>query len=238
MKKTNKIIFFALLAAVSLIVNSCSTDILWDRRLSEGVIEFAVSYPEMDPNDVMLDFLPNTMTMKFKDNKFTTELSAGMGMFKTKFISDCINKKLIQAVKLINKQYYTEYDEEGVKRLNKDYSDFHIIDVPGIKEVAGYHCQQKLIMFNEVGHESFYLYYTEDIKIENANWSFPFSEIPGVPLKYRIERNGIVMEFLALKVLEEKVDETTAFQVEEGYEKISNEKMEKELDAVFESITF
>lgn len=79
-----KIHFYLLLFGV-IVLSSCK-DSISDK--SEGVIEYKVTYPKMDKTNFMLDFMPKEMKMYFKDNKYITTVSAGMGTFKTEFVCD------------------------------------------------------------------------------------------------------------------------------------------------------
>lgn len=191
----------------------------------------------MDPDNVLADFMPDVMTMKFKDNKVFNELSAGMGMFKTNFIYDCENRKMDHLVKLINKKYVAHFDENSADKVNDLYHEFSIIPLSGTISIAGYECQRALIVFNDIDNTSFYLHYTDQISIENANWSNPFREIPFVMLEYSVKRNGIAMHFKATEVREEDVDESL-FLVPDDYSELTYEQMEEELNNVFESFNY
>ena len=54
----------------------------------EGVISYKVTYPKMDKTNFMFEFMPKKMELIFKNDKYITNLSAGMGLFKTSFIVD------------------------------------------------------------------------------------------------------------------------------------------------------
>lgn len=235
-KQINAIYIVITFIILNLFLASCDSN-LWDQRLTQGEIEFNVTYPEMDEGNVLVDFMPDVMDMKFKDDKVITELSAGMGMFKTTFIADCKTHTMNQMVKLVNKKYSSNYDLNNIGKLNAGYDDFYIINSGGMKEIAGYHCKEALVVFNTVDHSSFYIYYTDDIKIADPNWIFPFNEIKGVPLQYRIERNGIVMELIANTVTEVDIPEE-AFISSNEFTEITHEKMEKELNDIFESFNY
>jgi GLPGLI family protein len=223
--------YFIFFTVISLL--GCDSG-LFRHGISEGTIEFEVSYPEMDPDNVMADFMPKTMTMYFKNDVYATELSAGLGMFKTSFISNSKTYTLDHLVKLINKKYVTSFDKESAYQVNDAYHEFSIIHLPNTKEIAGYECKSALVVFNDVINTSFYLYYTDAIDIKDSNWSLPFNEIKGVLLEYNIKRNGIDMHFKATKVIDTDVKKDV-FNIPNDYKKISHGEMEKELNSIFES---
>lgn len=219
-----------------LLLTGCDGN-LFKHGITEGEIEYEVTYPEMDPDNVLADFMPDVMSMKFKDNKVFNELSAGMGMFKTNFIYDCENHTMDHLVKLINKKYVTHFDINTADQVNDLYHEFSIIPLNGTITIAGYECQRALIVFNDINNTSFYLHYTDKISIEDANWSNPFREIPFVMLEYSVKRNGIAMHFKATKVKEAEVADDV-FTIPSEYQVITYEEMERELNNIFESFNY
>ena len=68
-------------------LSGCSNQLL-QRKLAEGVIEYALSFPDYDPNGIMAGMLPERTTLTFADNNQVAELSAGMGIFRTTMVVD------------------------------------------------------------------------------------------------------------------------------------------------------
>lgn len=66
-------------------IYGCKSD---SENHAEGVIEYQVSYPKMEKTNFMLDFMPRKMTMSFRRDIYSTQLTAGMGMFRSSFICD------------------------------------------------------------------------------------------------------------------------------------------------------
>lgn len=207
---------------------------LFDTRISEGVIEFEVTYPDMDPDNFLAGLMPDAMTMKFKDNVFNNELSAGMGMFKTNFIANSNTKNLKHSVKLVNKKYYADLSQDEVAVINKKYDSYSLIQMDEIKEIAGYTCKKALIVFDDPEVGEIYVYYTDQIHIDDANWATPFKGIDGVLLEYQLTQYDIKMSFVATAVKESDLKESD-FGIQEDYEKITYDKLEKEILDIFES---
>ena len=99
---------FILCGILSIALWSCST-FQDDGRVSEGTIEYAVTYPKLDPNSILAELLPTKMEMKFKDNQMVTDLAAGFGMFRMNVISFGDNKEIAQMVKLINERFTVRF---------------------------------------------------------------------------------------------------------------------------------
>lgn len=233
MKRTGIIYLFFFAAIFTVILDGCKGG-LFDRRISEGIIEYEVSYPSIDPDDMLAGLMPTAMSMKFKNNQFNAELSAGMGMFKTNFISNSNDYFLINSVKLINKKYATKLDKKAVEKMNEKYSKFYISKLDEKKEIAGYNCKKALVVFDDVANESFYVYYTDEINIANPNWSNIFKDIDGVLLEYQMERYGIMMKFTAKTVTKTKLEDAE-FQLTSDYENLTLTDLEKEINAIFDT---
>ena len=85
MDRTLKNLF--LLATGTLLWGGCNSNMLTP-RVDEGVIEYALTFPEYDPNGLMAGMLPERTTVTFCDDRQVAELSAGMGVFRTIMVAD------------------------------------------------------------------------------------------------------------------------------------------------------
>jgi GLPGLI family protein len=175
--------------------------------ISEGVIEYDAE--PVDKAHPMADLAPSKMTVKFKDNKSCVDLSAGMGLFSTSFISDPETHTMIQLVKLLNKKYVHIFDTIELKKENAVGPRMVIEKTNETKMIATYKCKKAIIKFPGNEHSSFDVYYTNDISIETPNWSNPFSELDGVLMEYQISQHGLEMHFLAKSVTSSDVDDAT-----------------------------
>lgn len=201
---------------------------------TEGVINYEITYPKMDKTNYMLGFMPTEMNLYFKDNKYVTLISAGMGTFKTNFICDKAQDELFQLVKLINKKYVLELKGEEIKYANTLLPNFNIEFIDDAKEILGYMCKKAIVTVDNETHDAFTVYYTDAIKIEDPNWCNQFAPIKGVMLEYQYEKYDICMRFKAKKVNFEKVEDAI-FDIPKEYQKLSVEEMEQEMTKIFES---
>src|SRR5687768_8627282 len=122
MKKKNFLPFSPVLI-LSLILVSCDS-LITTEKISEGVIEFDVTYPKADKNDLMASLMPETMRYKFKNNNINSEMKAGMGMFTNIFIIDYQKKSLAQLVKIMNKKMALEITEAEVNQMKAEEEKF------------------------------------------------------------------------------------------------------------------
>lgn len=216
------------------LLGACNSG-FFSSKISEGVVEYTVSYPNIDPDNILSNVLPEKMIFTFKDNRFNSEMSAGMGMFKTNFIVNSDDYQLIHLVKLMNDKYATKMDQEIINQMNKAFENAEIIDTKETKTIAGHLCKKALVVFEELDFPEAYVYYTEDIKFKDPNWTLPYKKIPGVMLEYEIEQYDIRMKFTATKVVKASVDDSV-FEMPEDYSLIPHKEVEREVNALFESL--
>jgi len=222
---------FVAILVLTTIFFSCK-DGVFDK--TEGVIEYKVTYPKMDKTNFMLDFMPTEMKMYFKDDKYITSVSAGMGTFKTNFICDQTQNEFFQLVKLINKKYALKLKGEEISATLKILPSYNIEFVDDVKEIVGYMCKKAIVTVDNESHDAFTVYYTNEIKIKNPNWCNQFAPIDGVMLEYQYEKYDVCMQFKAKKIKFEKVKDKI-FEIPTDYQLISFDEMEREMTEIFDS---
>ena len=225
-----KIHFYLLLFGV-IFLSSCK-DSISDK--SEGVIEYKVTYPKMDKTNFMLDFMPKEMRMYFKDNKYITTITAGMGTFKTEFVCDQAANEFFQLVKLINKKYVLKLTGEEIPKTLESLPEYQIEFTDEYKEILGYTCKKAIVTINNESNDAFSVYYTNEINIENPNWCNQFAPIKGVMLEYQYDKYDICMRFEAKKITYEKVKDNV-FEIPSEYKAVTFDEMEQEMTEIFDS---
>jgi len=206
-----------------LLVSVVGCDTFYQKNISEGVIEFEITYPETDAGDLMASILPDEMTLKFKDNKTIGELNS-MGIFTTSIIAYPDNKEVAQLVKIMNKRYVLMLDSTEVQDLYSELPEMTVNFVDETKTIAGYKCKKAIITFKNNIKEEFSVFYTNDIGIVNSNWCTPFHEIDGVLLEYQVRKYNIEMRLTAKSVIKSVVDDSE-FDIPPDYNKITQEEM-------------
>ena len=87
----NKKIFqISLLIFVSFFITNCNND----NRLTEGKIEYDITYPCLEEsNNPMRMFLPKKMVTTFKNHCYKNEFIFSADNFKLELLSECHSKK-------------------------------------------------------------------------------------------------------------------------------------------------
>ncbi|NQY68427.1 MAG: hypothetical protein HRT72_12000 [Flavobacteriales bacterium] len=214
------------LIAITFVLSGC--DALHLGGFSEGAIEFNITYPSVGENDVMVELYPNKMTMQIKDDSYVSDMSAGFGMFKTKYISNYNNKSLTLLVSLLGNKHAVTWDSLNV---GKDWPNLEITPTGNTKTIAGYSCDEAIIINKDLDGAEYKIYYTDEISVKGSNWDKEFKGIPGFLMEYQMTRYGLEMKFTCSKVEKKEVPKSLFEKPTEGYEFISEEKMA----AIFEN---
>jgi GLPGLI family protein len=224
MKKSLLVISISLI--VSALFFSCSPNAN-PKFISEGIIEYKAS--PVDPDNAMAALAPSKMTMKFKENFMEAEMTAGMGLFATSFISDPAKKQFIQLVKLINQKFALVIGGDSVKK-EVDADPKPIIEMTNDKKlIAGYNCTRAKITYADKSLAGFDVWYTKELNIQNPNWSTPFHDIDGVLLEYQLKRYGLELRFTCTSVSKASIDESL-FQLPSDYKIITSKEMAKKFE--------
>ena len=210
-------------------------NISFQNGIDEGKIEYEISYPEISPDNFMLELLPKRMETTFLDNNYRSDIIAGMGIFKTSIIFNHENDKIVHSIKMLKTKYASELTDEDFASFNPTFNSIEVNLTDETKEIAGYLCNSANVVVQGDSVWNFKVYYTNDIKIEEPNLHTPFRQIKGVLMEYQLLSNNILMNFSATKVIDEKVDKS-AIELEEGYEMVEPAKLKAEIKKLFANI--
>jgi hypothetical protein len=199
-----------------------------EKFISEGVIEYDAKV--VDEANPMASSAPSKMIIKFKDNHSAAEMSAGMGLFATSFITNPEKKTLTQLVKLLNKKFFLIQNEKEIKEENALYA-MEIIPTKETKIIAGYNCTKAHIKLKDEYATEFDVFYTNELDIKNPNLANPYYMIDGVLMEYRLKKFGLEMQFTAKIVKPEDIDDAT-FELPADYK----EKSQEEMNELFEGL--
>lgn len=198
---------------------------------NQGIVYYEVTYPKLPPDHFMMSFLPKEMILKFKDGKYISELSTGMGVFKTTFIINNQEQTYYQTLKIINKKYYSKLDKKGVNKMLKKLPVYRIAPTQSdsVTHIATFPVKAYRVTCPT---DTFLIYATDSIKVNKPYWATQYKSINGFLLQYRLENYGITMELKAKKIEWTEVDDTD-FVVPADYKEISQDEMDKEMIEIF-----
>ncbi|MCC7303453.1 MAG: hypothetical protein IT233_12510 [Bacteroidia bacterium] len=224
-KRKKRFFFFFLLAGIGigLLLYFFRDQIPMLGHKKEGVVEYDVTYPDIEEGNMMAAGLPDEAKYYFKGNKTITSLSGMMGMIEIGFITDEETKTAKQSLVVFTNKYVAELNEGGVNKMNAGFvKEIQLVEGE-TKKIADLKCNKaKAILEN--GKE-IDIWYTTEIGNPGVNWSNPYSQIKGVLMEFEIEKYGIAMKLVAKKVLKDPVPDEQ-FSVPGDYKKMPIEELE------------
>jgi len=218
------------LVSAGALFNSCGTGLL-DDRIGEGVIEYALSFPDYDPNGIMAGMLPERSTVTFCDDRQVAELSAGMGIFRTTMITDNTGRALDYHLSLMSKKIVAHMLPRDLELFNPESGRPTILYTNDVDTIAGYPCRKALAVFDKMDEPEIELWFTDRIEMKNPNWFGPFADVPGVLMRYDVVQYGMRMRLDAISVTPGNVDRTK-FEPKQEFEVVPAEVLHQELAEV------
>ena len=213
--------FFGLIAFISIFSCVSCGPAKDEGFISEGAIIYDAEV--VDTDNPMASLAPSKMTIKFKNKKSAAEMSAGMGLLSTSFISNPDTKTFTQLIKLMNKKFSVVQDAEEVKKENELYN-LEIIPTKITKKIAGYNCNKVIIHYKGGDPSDYEVYYTKGLDIKNPNFANPYYGIDGVLMEYKIKKFGLEMKFTAKSVVKQEIEDAE-FELPKDYKKITEAEM-------------
>ncbi|MCB0768902.1 MAG: hypothetical protein KDC00_00665 [Flavobacteriales bacterium] len=222
--------YLMLSALVTPFLSGCGTGLL-SPKVDEGVIEYALSFPDYDPDGIMAGMLPERTTVTFSSDKQVAELSAGMGIFRTAMVTDNKAKAMDYHLSLMSKKMVAHMLPRDLLVFNKDSGIPTILFTNDVDTIAGYPCKRAIAVFSKIDQGEIDLWYTDRIDMKNPNWFGPFADVPGVLLRYDVVQYGMRMRLDAISVQPGKVD-PALFEVKADHDAVPAEVLHHELAEV------
>ena len=199
--------------------------------MSEGTIEYALSFPGYDPNGLMAGMLPEKTIVTFSEDKQLAEVSAGMGLFRTAMLADQEAKQMDYHMSMMGKRLVSHLKPRDLDQFNSELGRPTILYTGDVDTIAGLPCQKALAVFERMDQPEIELWFTDRIDLKEPNWFNPFAEVKGVLLRYEVVQNGVRMKLDAVSVTPGKVDDSK-FQPRTDYQTVPADVLHGELDEV------
>lgn len=216
-QKISALAFYILVVAA---LSGCGSNSPFRKHITEGTIEFDVTYPEIDSNNLMLEMLPDRMVMKFKDDHFKSTLTTAAGIVEMGVIADSKKRTMYNMAKIFSDRYILKMNEAQAREFSDVFPPFQLSFMDEWTQIADANCEKVLIDFGTGKPESYLFYYTNEIGLEDPNWFTPYSEIKGVLLDYYIENYGMVMHLKATEIIPGPVEDSE-FEVDKRYREVN-----------------
>ena len=223
---TNFTRFIVPLAAMLFLLGSCSEFTAFEQNISEGTIEYEVTYPDLDSSNILLEMLPDKMVMKFKKDKYRSELKTAAGIIEMAVVADRSEQKMYNLVKIFSDRYVLELDKEEALKMTSTLPAFNIVNTDVQLTIAEATCKKIELDFQGYDLDNYEFCYTDDIDLLEPNWCTPYNEIGGVFLDYQIENYGMKMRLKAIRIIAEEIDDEE-FTISDDYKSVTAEEFDK-----------
>lgn len=211
----------------SLLLFSCGKG-----KIESGEIEYEITYPYNNVSNLMQMMLPKKMTVVFKGSKMIATIKKGK-MFTTQIVSDENAKSLEMRLDFGSDVLKTFLTPEDVKDLIASQPHYTFSDVASGDSLVGCSTKNYIVDCKSDTLDPFESVFTTDFTTQNAAWFTSYSEIPGMPLNYLIDRYGVIMQVNAVSFTPREVKDKE-FEPTEDYEEVPYKKYDKKVQDLFD----
>lgn len=204
---------------------------MMQHQVKEGVIEYALTFPDYDPNGLMAGMLPEKTTLYFNEEQQVADLSAGMGVFRTSMVVNTPKQIMDYHMSVMSKKLVSQLGPRDLMLFNKESAALTILYTGATDTIAGYPCKKAIAVYNGIEQPEVELWYTDAIRMDKPNWYSPYTEIPGVLMRYEMVQYGMRMRLNATSVTPGPVD-PSKFEAKPDYDKVTPEVLHHELEEV------
>jgi len=192
----------------------------------EGKLTYTIEYVKI-PEEMkgMESMLPQGMLTYIKGNKSRTEQDAGMGG-KTIIIHDNDKMETMVMMDMFGQKMAIVPTAAEQKESQAEMDKMQVEFSSETKEIAGYKCKKAMVTAPDMDFP-FTVFYTDEIPNGNAQ----YTKLPGMPLEYTMEQQGMKMKISVTTIDKEKVD-ASVFEIPKDYEKLTGEELQKKFGAL------
>jgi len=174
-----------------------ATNLMAQKVLSEGMIQYDISVQTGSSEAKMADVFDGATGLVFiKGNQSRTELKSAIGNSISIYDSKAGTGVVIRefgSQKLLIRMNAKNWTDK-----NKKYEGMTFTKTGETKKIAGYNCEQATAKLTD--GNTFTVYYTTELVLENKNYDAQFKNLPGVPLEYESIMGNLRVKYTASKI--------------------------------------
>ena len=198
-------------------------------QLTEGHFTYTIEASSENPDMQMVTGMMqgSTLDIHFKDKITRSEMKMGSMMNIVTVSNENSGEILLLMSGMIGKNAILMTTEE-IEALSEGKPEMNVELLDETKTIEGYLCK-KAVLSDENGGESIF-WYTEEIEISKVGQTYLNKEVPGFPMQYDLNNNGLKMTMTVSK-FEKKLDKNIKslfdMNIPEGYKTLTLEELEK-----------
>ncbi|NBC83159.1 MAG: hypothetical protein GVY19_07230 [Bacteroidetes bacterium] len=226
----NKLRIILLLITTFTLFYSCNKLIQKD-GLQEGIITYEIRYLHNEMDNIGTPLLPKKMILKFNSSKSVSTIDGFLGFLRISNITNFQDKNARTLLKVFENEYIFIGEKGETICCYDAMEDMNIDKTNDTTNIAGLKARKAIAKLPS--GETFDVYYTHEIAIENPNATNPYHQIDGVLLDFQLTMNELKMRFIADKIEESPIGEKD-FEVFNNPKRISRESMSKVMNKLME----
>lgn len=198
-------------------------------QLTEGHFTYTIEASSENPDMQMVTGMMqgSTLDIHFKDKITRSEMKMGSMMNIVTVSDENSGEILLLMSGMVGKNAILMTTEE-IEALSADKPTMDVELLDETKTIEGYLCK-KAVLSDENGSESIF-WYTEEIEISKVGQTYLNKEVPGFPMQYDLNNNGLKMTMTVSK-FEKKLDKNARslfdMEIPEGYKTLTLEELGK-----------
>jgi len=196
----------------------------YEDKYNNGLIEYKITYLENELKEISPSLLPKKMKLEFSSNYSTNTIEGFMGFFKLSSHTNFKHRKCITLLEVLNKKYVFNGKRGESMCCFDENPDMEVEYTDEIKEIAGLKCKKAIITLPGQ-HETFDVYYTNEISIAKPNSTNPYYQIDGVLMEFQLKLAYLKMQFTAEKFTPFQSNKAKEFSVPDDCREVSREQM-------------
>jgi hypothetical protein len=195
-----------------------------EEKYTDGSIEYKITYLENELKEISPGLLPKKMKLEFNSHYSTNTIEGFMGFFKLHSQTNFKNKRCATLLEVLNKKYVFNGKRgeymccfDNIDNMEVEYTD-------DTKVIAGLNSKKAIIRLPG-NDESFEIYYTDEIYIDEPNSTNPYIQIKGVLMDFQLNLIYLKMQFTAEKFMPAQNKKIQKLNLPEKYQEVTREQM-------------
>ena len=198
-------------------------------QLTEGHFTYTVEASSENPDMQMVTGMMqgSTLDIHFKDKITRSEMKMGSMMNIVTVSNENSGEILLLMSGMIGKNAILITTEE-IKALSANKPTMEVELLDETKTIEGYLCKKAVLSDNNGSESTFW--YTEEIEISKVGQTYLNEDVPGFPMQYDINNNGLKMTMTVTKFeknLDKNAKSLFEMKIPEGYKTLTLEELEK-----------
>ncbi|MFT3739286.1 MAG: hypothetical protein QM786_11050 [Breznakibacter sp.] len=196
---------------------------------TQGLVRYSIDYPDEIKSKPIFGLLPVEMDLLFDTTAVKLAVKGDLNLFSLEFLSRAKGDSCFTIFRMPTKRmvYQLGKDEkwflfeEGTLPEPKLHPD-------SLKNIAGFDCRLVEFRYKSDSRLAATAFFTDQLSVDPSLFRMPFRKIPGVPMEFEVDFNGLIFKFKAQKFLPFPSDEKMILPAE--YEITSRKEIRSIID--------